>query len=114
MPPAMLRRASLAAVAGDPSIDSMEASVIAAILLLLDPRHLHPVGEVGGDAVGRAVLGQRRDRLIDPGLVPADDDAAAAARDETGGRVASIPLPPRATTSLQPAKVAVMSGVPFC
>ena len=53
--------------------------------LLLGPRHLHPVGEVGGDAVGRAVLRQGCDRFIDPVLFPADDDGAATARDDVGG-----------------------------
>jgi hypothetical protein len=53
--------------------------------LLLGPRHLHPVGEVGGDAVGRAVLGQRSDRFIDSVLFPVDDDGAATARDDVGG-----------------------------
>jgi hypothetical protein len=57
--------------------------------LLLGPRHLHPVGEVGCDAIGRAVLRQLCDRFIDPGLFPADDDGAAAARDDVGGRLAS-------------------------
>jgi hypothetical protein len=57
--------------------------------LLLDPGHLHAVGEVGGDAGGRAILGQLRDRFIDPGLIPADDDGAAAAHNDVGGRVVS-------------------------
>jgi hypothetical protein len=57
--------------------------------LLLDAGHLLAVREVGGDAPGLAALRQRCDGFIDPGLIPADDDSAATARDDVGGRLAS-------------------------
>jgi hypothetical protein len=38
--------------------------------LLEDPFHLLPIGQIGGDAVGLAVLGPRSDGVIDLAGVP--------------------------------------------
>jgi hypothetical protein len=53
--------------------------------LLADPLDLVPVGQVGGDAVGRAVLGQCLDRVVDAVLVLADGgtDRATELMDRT-------------------------------
>jgi hypothetical protein len=59
--------------------------------LLADPGHLHPVGQIGGDAVGRAVLGQRLDGVVDAVLVLADDDGAAAGGHHVFGGLAAHP-----------------------
>jgi hypothetical protein len=57
--------------------------------VLLNSGHLLAVREVGGDTPGLAVLRQGCDGFIDPSLFPTDDDDAATAGDDVGGRVAS-------------------------
>ena len=59
--------------------------------LLADPFDLVPVGQVGADAVGRAVLGQGLDGVLDPAGVLADDDGAAAGGHDVRGGLASHP-----------------------
>ena len=59
--------------------------------LLADPLDLVPVGQLGGDAVGLAVLGQFLDRVVDPVLVLADDHGGAAGGHHVGGGVAAHP-----------------------
>src|SRR6185437_5575075 len=57
--------------------------------LLADPLHLHPVGQVGGDAPGRAFLGQGLDGVVDLAGVLADNDGAAAGGHDVGGGLAA-------------------------
>lgn len=52
------------------------------------------------DAPGLAVLGQCCDRVIDPGLFPADDDGAAAARDDVVGTSRPDPVSARSLDAL--------------
>jgi hypothetical protein len=59
--------------------------------LLAHPLHLHPVGEVGGDPGGRAVLGQGLERLVHLVLAIADDDGAAARGHDVGGCLPAHP-----------------------
>ena len=53
--------------------------------------NLVPVGQLGGNAVGRAVLGQFLDLVVDPVLVLADDHGGAAGGHHVGGGVAAHP-----------------------
>ena len=73
------------------ALTSRVASACSAGQLLADPLGLHPVGQVGGDAVGRAVLGQGLDGVVDLAGVLADDDGAAAGGHDVGGGLASHP-----------------------
>jgi hypothetical protein len=59
--------------------------------LLADPLHLIPVGQVGGNAPGRALLGQVLDGVVDLVGVVADDDGAAAGGHDVGGGLAAHP-----------------------
>jgi hypothetical protein len=59
--------------------------------LLADPFRLYPVGQVGGDAVGRALLGQGLDGVVDLAGGLADDDGAAAGGHDVGGGLAAHP-----------------------
>src|ERR1700753_2740536 len=59
-----------------------------------DPLHLFPVSQVGGDAVGRGVLGQCLDGVLDLGRFLADDDSAAAGGHHVGGGLPSHPAAP--------------------
>jgi len=78
--------------------------------LLADPLHLLPVGQVGGDAIGRALLGQDLDGVVDLGgswpmmtaLPPAATTSPAAWR--------PIPLLPPTTTSFCPANTGMAIG----
>ena len=72
--------------------------------LLADPFDLVPVGQVGADAVGRAVLGQGLDGVLDPAGFLADNHGAATGRDHVRGGLPPIPLLPPTTTSFCPAK----------
>jgi hypothetical protein len=80
-------------------VDQQGSVGVLAGQLLADPLHLHPVGQVGGDAGGFAVLGQRLDRVVDPAGVQADDHGPAAGGDDVGGGLPPIPLLPPTTTS---------------
>ena len=67
------------------------ASACVAGQLLADPLYLVPVGQLGGDAVDLAVLGQLLDRVLDPLLVLADDHGGPAGGHHVGGGVAAHP-----------------------
>jgi hypothetical protein len=72
-------------------VDQQRGVGVLAGQLPADPLDLVPVGQLGGDAVGRAVLGQFLDRVIDPGLVLADDHGGPAGGHHVGGGVAAHP-----------------------
>jgi hypothetical protein len=55
------------------------------------PFGLLTIGQVGGDAVGLAVLGQCLDGVVDLAGVQADDDGGAAGSHDVGGGLASRP-----------------------
>jgi hypothetical protein len=59
--------------------------------LLPDLLHLAPVRQVRRDAVGRAVLGQCLDRVVDLVAFLADDDGAAARGHDIGSRLPPHP-----------------------
>ena len=54
-----------------------------------DPFRLYPVGQVGSDAVGRALLGQGLDSVVDLAGVLADNHGAAVGRHDISGGLAS-------------------------
>jgi hypothetical protein len=55
------------------------------------PFGLLTIGQVGGDAIGLAVLGQCLDGVVDLAGVLSDDDGAAAGGHDVGGGLASHP-----------------------
>jgi hypothetical protein len=59
--------------------------------LLAHSLSLHPVGQVGGDAVGRAILGQDLDGVVDLVGVLGNDDGAATGGHDVGGGLAAHP-----------------------
>jgi hypothetical protein len=79
--------------------------------LLPDVLDLAAVGEVGGDAPGRALLAQPGDRLNGAGQVTADDHGAASAGNHVGRR--ALPHVAAAAHHNQlPSRVRVQAGQP--
>ena len=73
------------------ALTSKVASACSAASCWRTRSNLVPVGQLGGDAVGLAVLGQFLDRVLDPGLVLADDHGGPAGGYHVGGGVAAHP-----------------------